>query len=281
MTRKIKITSKKKFLNSVLEIGKILDTHRLEFAESKLKIIPKKTKILKKLIFSEIQEILIILKMMYESIEKIDEINIKRYRLRKRLPQGTIDSSTPEGKELIVAINEYMEKITWLKVYIKMLYEWLYHIKELIESDKNIHSLISRTLWLKLQRYCLFRNKLVTHKKKTQFYPMDVIRFSSEWIDFEILITPFVPPKSAVEELNTLFNQCAENLSEKEATEKNFFERCRILYQNLDDLPDNQKPNVKSFIGKYGTISDKPIHMVEYIRDLVKELMPKLAHFEA
>lgn len=278
MTRKIKITSKKKFLNSILEIGKILETRRLEFAESKLKIIPKKTKILKELIFSEIQEILIILKMMYESIENMDEINIKRYKLRKRLPQGTTDISTPEGKKFI---NEYMEKITWLKVYIKILYEWLYHIKELLESDKNIHSLISRPLWLKLQRYCLFRNKLVTHKEKIQVYPTEVISFSSVWVDFKILITSFVPPESVVEELNTLFNKCAENLSEKEAIEKNFFERCRILYQNLDDLPDNQKPNVKSFIGKYGTISDKPIHMVEYIRDLVKELIPKLAHFGA
>lgn len=276
MTRKIKITSKKKFFNSILEIGKIIETHRLEFAVSKLKVIPKKTEILKKLILSEIKEILIILKMMYECIENMDEIKIKRYKLRKRLPQGTIDISTPEGKKFI---NEYMEKITWLIVYIKVLYEWLYHIKELLESDKNIHSLISRPLWLKLQRYCLFRNKLVTHKKKTQVYPMEAVSFSSEWVDFKFLMTPFVPLESVVEELNILFNQCAENFPEKEATEKNFFERCRILYQNLDDLPDNQKPKAKSFIGKYGTISDNPIHMVEYIRDLVKELIPKLAHF--
>lgn len=281
MTRKIKITSKKKFINSVLEIRKIIETHRLESTISKPKVIPKKTEILKKLILSEIYEIITIFEMMYKSIEKIDESNIKMDKLRKRLPQGTIDRSTPEGKEFVVATNEYMEKTTWLKVYIKMLYEWLYHLKELLESNKKIHSLISKPLWLKLQWYCEFRNKLVTHKKKAQVYLMEGARFSSEWVDFEILMTPFVPPKSAVKELNTLFNQCAENLPEKEATVNNFFERCRILYHNLDILPSNQKSKVKSFIEKYGTISDKPIHMVEYIKDLVKELIPKLAHFGA
>ncbi|GAH56853.1 unnamed protein product [marine sediment metagenome] len=65
MTRKIKITSKKKFFNSILEIRKILETHRLGFAVSKLKVIPKKTKILKKLILLEIQEILIIFFVFY------------------------------------------------------------------------------------------------------------------------------------------------------------------------------------------------------------------------
>jgi len=281
MNRKIKIKSKKKFINSVLEIKKIIETHRLKFAVSKLKVIPKKTRILKKLILSEIYEILTIFEMMYESIEKIDECNIKMDELRKRLPQGTIDRSTLEGKEFIIATNEYMEKTTWLKVYIRMLYEWLYHLKELLESNKKIHSLISRPLWLKLQWYCEFRNKLVTHKKKAQVCLMEGVRISSKWGDFEILITPFVPPESAVKELNTLFNQCAENLPGKEATEKNFFERCRILYHDLNILPSNQKSKVKSFIEKYGTISAKPIHMVEYIKDLVKELIPKLAHFEA
>jgi len=281
MTKKIKITLKKKFINSILEIRKIIETYRLEFKISKLKVLPEKTQILKILIWSEIFEILSILKMMYESIEKIDESNIKMDKLIKRLPQGTINRSTSEGKELIVATNEYREKTNWLKVYIKILYEWLYHLKELLESNEKIHSLISKPLWLKLQWYCDFRNKLIAHKKNTKVYLMEGARFSSEWVDFEILMTPFTPPKSAVKELNTLFNQSAKNLPEKEATVNNFFERCRILYHNLNMLPNNQKSKVKYFVKKYGTISDKPIHMVEYIKDLVKELIPKLAHFKA
>ncbi len=61
---------------------------------------------------------------------------------------------------------------------------------------------------------------------------------------------------SAVKELASLFAQCDSILAADEANEKNFFERCKILFRNLDNLINNATmKQVISFGQRYGTIS--------------------------
>ena len=82
----------------------------------------------------------------------------------------------------------------------------------------------------------------------------------------------------AVKELVSLFARCASILTADEANEKNFFERCKILFRNLDKLTNNTaREQVVSFVRRYGTISAQPIELAEFVRDLAKNLMPKLA----
>jgi len=271
---------KNRFLQTILDTKMILETYRSKFAISNTKLIPARLNLLKGLILSEISEATTIFYMTYKNMDNLYHVQERMKKLQQRLPTGTVNDKTPNGKEFISVANQQMEIISELKIHIKTIYEWLYHLKELIESHQKIRSLVPDKLWRILQSHCEFRNKLITHKKGIQTYLMGGTRFSGNVDKVELLMMPFSPPDSAVKELDKLFSQCSENLTIDEANEVNFYERCGILYRNLDKFTGNRRTKIVVFIQKYGTISANPPNIAEYLRDLVKVLIPKLVEIE-
>jgi len=272
--------NKDKFLQSILNIKAIMETHRSKFAIESKGLVPERLDLLKRLIFSEISEIITILFMTYKDMNDLYQVQERMKELRKQLPSGTIDNKSPTGKEFISAINQHMEITSELTVHIKTIYEWLYHLAELIESHQKTRSLIPDRVWRILQSHCEFRNKLITHKKGIQTYLMSGIRFSGNVDKVELIMMSLSPPESAIKELDKLFSQYSENLTNEEANEINFYERCGILYRNLDKFTGDQRAKIVAFIQKYGTISANPPDIAEFIKDLVGELIPNIASFK-
>lgn len=267
-----------RFVQLVTDIEKIIDTHRTRLAAHITKPSRPRIVILKNLIFYEISDIVIILKMICRRMQELRLLDERIMELRKRVPLGTVDRSTPEGDQFCSAATRQHEATSELEIHIKTIYEWLYHVRDLIRSHCPIHSLVESTYWNKLESHCEFRNKLVAHKKGMQVITMGGMRYSARDFDAEIVLMPFAPPASAVKELSPLFARCASILATDEANEKNFFERCKILFRNLDKLTNNTaRGQVVSFVQRYGTISAQPIELAEFVQDLAKNLMPKLA----
>lgn len=269
-------TNKDRFLQSILDIKAVMEIYRTKFAIDITKSIAGRLQLLKGLILSEISEIVTILGMIHKNMENLYSTQERMKELRQKLPSGTVDESSSEGSEYVSVINQHMEITSELKIYIKTIYEWLYHLMDLIRSHRKIRSLVPSQYWKKLESHCEFRSKLVAHKKATQVYTSAGMRYSAKDFNVELLLTPFAPPASALKELASMFTQCADVLTNKEANEKNYFERCKILYYNLDKFADGQREQIVSFIKRYGTISAQPVELAEFARDLVKDLIPKL-----
>jgi len=269
--------NKDRFLEAISNIEEIIKTYSTEFAVNIKMPTPGRIQLLKRLIVSEISEIVIILKMIYSNMERLGFIQEKMKELQRKLPSGPVDINTSSGAEFVLIGNQYNKIMSELKICIKTLYEWLYHLKELIQSHPKIISLVSDKLWQVLQSHCEFRHKLITHKKNIQAYLMGGVRYSAKDFSIELLLTPFTPSTSTLNELNRLFAQCAQTLKDQEAEEKNYFERCKILYHNLNKFTDNKRKEIVSFIKRYGTISAQPVKLAEFIKDMAKDLIPKLA----
>jgi len=267
-----------RFIQLISDTEEILDTYRGGIVVHITKPIRPQIIILKNLIFSEISDIVIILKMICRRMEELRLLDERTRRLQKRMPGGTVDRSTPEGDEFFLAAIRQNEANSELAIHMKTIYEWLYHVMDLIRSHSAIHSLVESTCWNKLKSHCEFRNKLIAHMKGMQVITMCGMTYSPRDFYAEIVLMPFVPPACAVKELASLFARCASILAADEANEKNFFERCKILFRNLDKLTNNAtRKQVVSFVQRYGTISAQPIELAEFVRDLAKNLMPKLA----
>lgn len=270
-------SNRHRFVQSILDTEEVMDTYRTKFAVDVTKPIPGRLQILKGSILSEISEIVTILQLTYNCMQDLYSTQERMDKLREKMPDGTVDESTPAGALYVSVMSQHMELLSKLRIHMKTIYEWLYHLMDLVRSCRKIRSLVPNPYWKKLQSHCEFRSKLVAHKKGIQAYTSAGMRYSPKDFNAELLLTPFVPPVSALKELASLFTQCAGVLINEEANEKNYFERCRILYHNLDRFADGKRKQIVSFIKRYGTISAQPIELAEFVGDLARDLIPKLA----
>ena len=103
------------------------------------------------------------------------------------------------------------------------------------------------------------------------------MRFSGDFSSVELMMTTAAPPATAIKELETLFVQCSDELTEEECAEGNFAERSRILANALARYPDDRRARIISFMERYGAVSDTPLGIVRFLRDLVQEVVPTLA----
>lgn len=210
-------------------------------------------------IVSELLEIVVILKMIYKNAHRANLIISRLTKPHSKNPKN-------------IAI-EYFDLSSELRIYIKSLFEWLYHIKELLENNR---ALISVPLMLRLKTFCEFRHKLITHKRNLRIKPMGAIRFSRNSENIQLFMTSAFPSEASIKELDELFSNCTAKLTAKESTEINYHERTEILQRNLEKYEGSLRGEIISFMEKFGTVSINVIEIAEYITCLVKELIPKL-----
>lgn len=267
---------RKRFLQAIADTNEVMQIQRPKLAINVTKSTPEQLGILKGLIFSETLEILTIFRAVFKSMEALRHSEERMGELRGELPSGLVNGNTPEGSQFCSVANQHWEILDEIRIWIKTLYEWLYHLRELIRKNPRIRGLVSDPQWSKLESHCEFRSKLVTHRQDAQVHISTGITYSPRDFKVELLLTPFVPPSSALKELDSLFTQCANVLNPEEAGENNYFERCRILYDNLDKFCDQRRGQIVSFFERYGAISAEPVALAEFVRDLVKDFVPRL-----
>ena len=270
-----------RLLTAILEIQQLLAASRTDPpASSDVASVPNRLGVLRSLVYSEFSEIMTILSMLYDNVDTSRSSAKQMNELQRRIPSGPIDESSADGKVYIGVINRQRVSNSRLEVLIKVLYEWIYHLSELLKSPQ-MRRLVSAPLWLRLQSYCAFRGRLVTHQQDAAVPLLKgAMRFSADFEKIELILTPFDLPEAAIRELNGLFSQCANELTEDESKEQNLVERCKILSTNLDRFQDARRGRIVSFIGRFGTVSDTPVNMVQFLRDLAAEILPKLAELK-
>ncbi|RMH37301.1 MAG: hypothetical protein D6690_02740 [Nitrospirae bacterium] len=152
---------KSKIVTAVERIRKALEMHP-PLPVSEFKQNASQIKILRQLIFTELEEIVIILLMLEESRQRAAFYN-----------EQTLNASTDIEPKFNLLITSFHNEIKKLTLHIKCLYEWLYHLQNLIRSDKTIEQLISQEQWPRLDADCEFRGAFIAHKKQFQHYVIE------------------------------------------------------------------------------------------------------------
>ncbi|MFM8552685.1 MAG: hypothetical protein ACKOCD_10345 [Nitrospiraceae bacterium] len=266
-----------KIAMAVKKIEDVFQVCRSRITSSNLTADPVRARILTVLIFGEIEEIMTILRMLDESRDRACLLNEELQTLQKQLPSGTVDISMEIGHNFNVVAISYFEETARLKIHIKTLYEWLYHLKELLDGDHAIRQLVSPEHWSRLEAYGEVRGALIAHKTKFAGYVMSGVRYSKNLEKIELTLNAWNLSDGVAKELDVLFGQCAEVLSIEERQEANFYERCRILSTKQHALKGNERARVVAFIRKYGTFLEDPSEMAEFAAQLVEDLIPKLS----
>jgi len=222
-------------------------------------------------------------------IEQIRRKYLQNFKLKEikewEKPSLVIkNKSLQEQGEESELLEQQFETATRLQLYIKVLYEWLNHLRNLIiksSSREKILKLIPNSLIGELERYCVIRKKLIAHKEGFRASPLHLMLSSPKWGDVKLKIIAPLFVNKAQEEMDKLWEECKGKLEREEITEKNFMHKIEILYKNLNKnkFSRDQEERIKSFIGKYGGITDEPIEIARYIKNLVQEFIPKLAYF--
>lgn len=207
----------------------------------------------------EIGELIIILSMIYEEISERDKLHENLFE-------------EPINEYIFERYNILNSR---LKIHYKAIYLWLYNLKILIDRHPQKDLLVTGENKLYLDKYCEFRHKLISHKQSLKTVPLGGVVHKKDQFDFQIIMTPLKVPENAIKEVNNIFKSYKSFLSDEESSELNFHRRLEILYKNLHKFGERKK-DVLDLIEKYGTYSDPPIILIEFIRDLCNDLIPKL-----
>jgi len=79
-----------------------------------------------------------------------------------------------------------------------------------------------------------------------------------------------------VGEVYAIFETALIHIERSEAREQNIFERMAILYRGLDRFPGDLRKRVKSLMAQYGTVSDTPDDIAEFLEEFVLAISPNL-----
>jgi len=236
--------------------------------------IPGKHGLVQRLLIQDLQEATVLLNLVYKVTQGLRALARQLEAFDSVGNSRTIDPASPEA----ALWEQHFQLISELKVLTKALYEWVYHIREDLESLPTLRARIPKTLLSLLERYCTFRKSLVTHKTTLKVHAGAGLRSSKDYAKFEILMVPFGGlPETAGKELNALYGMAKAHLDPAEAAEKNIFERMAILYRRLSLFPGPLQQRVKSFIAQYGTISDTPSDIAEFLDEFAAAVLPHLA----
>ncbi|MBI4468778.1 MAG: hypothetical protein HY650_05575 [Acidobacteria bacterium] len=264
----------------MLEIDQVLNEHRDAFAITALRPMPAQMEVIKRLTISELNEILILLKMIGRALRARGAAYLTIMASLKSTSPRSADAGVGDKTQIQDAQTQMMSTGMELQVLVKALYEWLYHLSELL-TDPTIEGLVPGPLLEKLERYSAFRSKVVTHTKDRAVLPMGALRSAPNFADVELVMTPFEFPEPAISELEALYEDCRREIANDEATGENLHERCVILLNNLDKFKDLRRGRIISFIGRFGAISPNVSEVAECIRDLTSVLVPMLVRREA
>jgi hypothetical protein len=80
----------------------------------------------------------------------------------------------------------------------------------------------------------------------------------------------------AAKHLESLFELARPHLQPGQADEQNVFERMAILYRTMHRFPGDLRSRVKTFIAQYGSISDTPNDIAEFLEEILRAISLRL-----
>lgn len=258
-----------------------LDSCRLIVQQAAEHPAPKKRALAQFFLYTDLHEGATLFGLIYKITHSLREISGRLDRFQTNPPgehrERRIEPTSEEGQ----LWQERFELTAELKVLTKAIYEWLYHIREDINSEPTLKAAVPTTLRSQLERYCTFRNILVTHKKGRKVHASAGLRHMNDFSKFEILLVPFATlPEKVIQHLTGLYDKAKPHLDSAEALQENIIERMAILYRRLHRFPGELQAEVKTFLTHYGTISDTPNDMAAFLNEFTTAIASHLNNRE-
>lgn len=239
-------------------------------AEPPPSLTPERVQLLHRFVINDLNGAVTLLSMMHAHLVEIREMQSVMFPETNEPGPTSIDPESTRAR----AGSRYFQLVEELGVLIRAVYEWLYHVKEDIEAIPTVSAHLPRSVRDQLDRYCLFRNVLITHKKGLQVYTSGGMRISASGMEAELLLVPLTGfPEAARNSLSRLFKDATSCLTAEQGKEVNVFEQIGILSRNLEAFPGDIKKRTSDFIRQYGAISDYPVNLATFVRQLAEVIM--------
>jgi len=254
-------------LQTVEAIERILRTHRNDLVGAYREQVTG-YELTKCLIFRQFEELATILRMTYKGMQSF------------RLELWGLARNSSSLVEIVATEEE-------IKINIQVIYEWLYHLCELITNAKGgqVRSLVSKSIWQRVKFHCKFRNYLVTHVGGTELFPPKGLPFAADFDSCWLEAHTHFPSEDAFKRLEDLLATLLGMQASMERDLMAFAAGCRQLFDAINERPsDLRQPlsgsrtmaDLDYFIKHYGAVSASPLALAGDIRDLATELLPRL-----
>lgn len=250
-----------RLLSAIDGIERTLQEHRNHFVTAYSKEVSG-TELRNCMIFSNLEELATIFRTTHKSIQTF---SVALYKYPK---------DVQDFDALMLTQNE-------IKVNIQVIYEWLYHLKELLEHYKDL--LTGNDLWLRMQLHCKFRNHIITHPSISLF-PRKGMPFSERYDDVWLEAHTYFPTDQAFQELECLlFGLLGAHVSRQPNEVTGFAVGCSQLFDTIHERPSELVKQLGPFMGKldafilkWGAVSASPLTLAEHVRSLTNVLLPRL-----
>jgi hypothetical protein len=169
---------------------------------------------------------------------------------------------------------------SWLHLDIKSLYLWTNEIQRVftrIEKEwKRRGAAIDLKGLRELKRITFLRNKVITHLADQSAFPESGVgsmgmRFDRDVENIQLLIHP--PDISRVMERPSVMELMAEleTFVPSLEAEANYFERIRIVYENLHAVPDVLRTRAEELLVETGLAKEPPYKIGAALLDVLRE----------
>jgi len=229
--------------------------------------------IVERFFLSEIADIITLLTLIDNSSKRLFE---RKSALRKadifEYPTLSKKLRWFPGK---VAPTEQIWSEEELPLFIKALYEWIFHISELFRKNpKTIGKKFpnSGPLREQLIAYCDFRAKLITHKSSKVGDVWGGHTMETESGEIELWVLRMKLGKDE-EVLKNLFTKYSEELKLDPPQYDHMFSWIRILAKHRHELTGTIRDELEKFIARNGFISQTPTQIARFIKEMLSTMM--------
>jgi hypothetical protein len=201
-------------------------------------------------------------------LKRIQAQQKKYRRLEERYPVQQVRDLTDRKVE--EAWSEQAEIRSSVRLDIKTLYIWAHQIKDIFLQHKV------RIDLSELSRIAFLRNYFITHVSKTPFFqdPSSTqpgLLFDREFEKIEIVFHSLSPTRVKQRKFSGLIKDMSVHIPELQI-EKNFFERIKIVYRNLNKLRGTGlKKDAQELLSKFGLRTEPPGEIAEALLVALKE----------
>lgn len=193
------------------------------------------------------------------------------YRLLvQNIEELTLLLSSFESKLNKTLFSSRENMVEALTIY-KACYEWIYHIEQLLKYD--FPEIFSKNK-SELERLVKFRGSMVTHlqrKAKMQGGAMSWNPDDLGGVNFQLAPTLWETTESA--EVGNVYKKCARYLPKSYKNNDSPTMQLVYMYMFYDKLSRKLKEEVSYLLKVYGTWPDTPNRLINFISDLVKEIL--------
>lgn len=255
-------------MKKLLKLSEIIPKLEKEIIRVRLTVTPlinrsrfSKKRAFKLLILHNYNEVVLILKRILNTLERIKEIN-----------EDLINESLREIEDEKL-ILEHISLTSYLIVDVKSLYLWVAHIKDVMEKSGVAIDLSE------LYRISFLRHKFITHIHDQPFFMNHLetiwaLMFNFENENVEILFHHHYS-KKRFKDFKSIVKK-AKSFIPEFASERNYWHQLYLLYSNRNKISDkNIEKDVNEMITRVGIKTEPPNVIAAALLDVLRNLNRK------